>query len=245
MESYLKVRFALLTDTGLVRSHNEDAYAMDEAAGLFVVCDGMGGAAAGEIASKMASRVFLEQARQCVPGDAPAERLQQAAMSANAAVFAESQRSPERHGMGTTLVALKVDAEAGAVWTANVGDSRCYVLHAGTLRLLTEDHSYVEEQVRHGAMSEREARRSPMRNVITRAVGAHATVDVDVVSHAVVPGDVFLLCTDGLCGEVDEASVEAAMVAMGDDLQAGARALVRLANDAGGHDNVTVVLVQV
>ncbi len=227
-----------------MRSHNEDTCAMDEEAGLFVVCDGMGGAAAGEIASKMASRVFLEQARQRGSGDAPAERLQQAVMSANAAVFAESQRSPERHGMGTTLVALEVDAEAGAVWTANVGDSRCYVLRGGTLRPLTQDHSYVEERVRQGAMSEREARRSPMRNVITRAVGSYATVDVDVVLHAAVPGDVFLLCTDGLCGELSEASIEAAMVAMGDDLQAGASALVRLANDAGGRDNVTVVLVQ-
>jgi serine/threonine protein phosphatase PrpC len=239
-----KARFALLTDTGLVRSHNEDTCAVDEAAGLFVVCDGMGGAAAGEIASQVAAQVFLQQASQLGLETSPVLRLQQAVKAANAAVFTESQRSPQLRGMGTTLVALEVDAEAGVVWTVHVGDSRCYRLRGSTLHSLTDDHSYVDEQVRMGVMTPVEAQHSPLRHVITRAVGSHTEVDADIAPHAAAAGDVFLLCSDGLSGELDDTEIAGVLQAMGDDLQAGAHALIHMANEAGGSDNITVILVR-
>jgi protein phosphatase len=236
-------RFALLTDTGLVRAHNEDACAADEAAGLFVVCDGMGGAAAGEIASQMASRIFLQQARQLGLDMSPAWRLQQAVQAANAAVYAEAHRSHQLRGMGTTLVALEIDAPNSVVWTAHVGDSRCYRLRDGSLQQLTQDHSYVDEQVQLGLMTPEQAKDSPLRHVITRAVGSHGEVEAEVASHASAPGDVYLLCSDGLSGEMDDQEIAGVLLAMGDDLAAGANALVHLANDFGGNDNITVVLV--
>jgi serine/threonine protein phosphatase PrpC len=237
-------RFALLTDTGLVRTRNEDAFGADEAAGLFVVCDGMGGAAGGEIASQLAAQVFLQKARQLGLETSPVWRLQHAVKAANAAVFAESQHAPHLRGMGTTLVALELDAAAGVVWTTHVGDSRCYRLRGGVLRQLTEDHSYVDEQVRMGAMTPVEAEHSQLRHVITRAVGSHADVEADIASHAGALGDVFLLCSDGLTGELDDAEIAGVLRAMGDDLQAGAHALIHMANEAGGGDNITVILVR-
>ncbi len=240
-----RARFALLTDTGRVRSHNEDTCAADEAAGLFAVCDGMGGAAAGEVASQVAARVFLQQARQLGLEASAAWRLQQAVAAANAAVFAEATRSPQFRGMGTTLVALELDGTAGVAWTVHVGDSRCYRLRGGELQPLTADHSYVDEQVRLGAMTAVEAEHSPFRHVITRAVGSHPEVEAEIARHDAAAGDVFLLCSDGLTGELEDAEIAGVLLAMGEDLQVGAHALVHLANEFGGSDNITVVLVRV
>jgi serine/threonine protein phosphatase PrpC len=238
--------FALLTDVGRIRAHNEDVCAADEAAGLYVVCDGMGGAAGGEIASHMATRVFLETARLATVGHVqPADWcLEQAVLTANRAVFDESHREPELRGMGTTLVSLLVEQGGARVWTANVGDSRCYRWRAGELQAMTEDHSFVDEQVRLGLMSAEEAVMSPLRNVITRAVGSHMDVAVDIHAHDAKPDDVYLLCSDGLTCELEDSEIAGVMSQGTDDLQACANALIHLANEYGGADNITVVLVR-
>lgn len=238
------VDFAMLTDVGRSRAHNEDACAADESAGLFVVCDGMGGAAGGEIASHMAARVFLQNARSNSKTQ-PSWRLEEAATAANRAVFDESHREPSLRGMGTTLVGLQLDEAQRLVHIVNVGDSRCYRLRDNTLQQLTEDHSFVDEQVKLGLMSHDEAAISHLRNIITRAVGSHMEVQPDVVTHNVAQGDLYLLCSDGLTRELDDDEIAGVLCeGCGGDLQSCARALIHLANDYGGQDNITVILVR-
>jgi protein phosphatase len=215
-------------------------------AGLFVVCDGMGGAAGGEVASHMAARVFLEKARLGRDIHPTRWRLESAAMEANNAVFMESHRDMSLRGMGTTLVGLEIERELQEAWIVNVGDSRCYRLRRGVLEQLTKDHSFVDEQVRAGLMTEDEASVSHLRNIITRAVGSHGEVQTDVMRCELMQGDLFLLCSDGLIRELDDEAI--AQVLNGDecgDLQMCAAALVQLANERGGSDNITVVLVRV
>ena len=238
------VEFALLSDVGRSRTHNEDACAADQANGLFVVCDGMGGAAGGEVASHLASRVFLEEARPQSDAESPAWRLDHAVTTANHAVYEKAVANSQLRGMGTTLVALEVDERNGKVWTANVGDSRCYRLRDQKLQLLTEDHSYVDEQVRLGALTPQEALLSPLRNIITRAVGSHEEVRPDVLAHEARAGDLYLLCSDGLTRELDEEEIAGVLQQLGDNLQACAEALIHTANEYGGSDNITVILIR-
>ncbi|SDE68347.1 protein phosphatase [Terriglobus roseus] len=238
--------YAMLTHVGRCRVHNEDTCAADEMAGLFVVCDGMGGAAGGEVASQLAARAFLEQARAGRDTQSARWRLEKAAMEANNAVFMESHRDMSLRGMGTTLVGMEIGRDLREAWIVNVGDSRCYRLRDGVLEQLTHDHSFVDEQVRAGLMTVDEASISHLRNIITRAVGSHVDVDPDVVRSPLMPGDLFLLCSDGLTREADDEAI--AQVLNGHqcvDLQMCANALVALANECGGSDNITVVLVRI
>ncbi len=193
----------------------------------------------------MAARVFLEQAR-ALRGDVPSQwRLEEAAMVANRAVFEESHREPLLRGMGTTLVGLEMVSGRDEAWVVNVGDSRCYRLREGVLEQLTQDHSFVDEQVRLGLMSEAEAAVSHLRNIITRAVGSHVEVQPDVSCYPVEAGDLFLLCSDGLTRELDDEEIAGVLNEGRDgDLQTCAHALVHMANDSGGSDNITVVLVR-
>ena len=239
------VEFALLTDVGRSRTHNEDACAVDEEHGLFVVCDGMGGAAGGEVASHLASRIFLEEARPQSHEESPAWRLDHAVVAANHAVYDEAAGDPHLRGMGTTLVALEIDDLHSKVWTANVGDSRCYRLRDEELHLLTEDHSYVDEQVRMGLLTPDEALLSPLRNIITRAVGSHEEVRPDVLAHDFHEGDIYLLCSDGLTRELDDEEIADLLHGCGQNLQTCADALIHMANEYGGSDNITVILVRV
>jgi serine/threonine protein phosphatase PrpC len=239
------VEFAVLTDVGRGREHNEDACAADAAHGLFVVCDGMGGAAGGEVASHLASRIFLEEARPHEQDESPVWRMKHAIVEANRIVYDEAQRNPHLRGMGTTLVALEIDAIHGRVWTANVGDSRCYRMCDGGLQMLTEDHSFVEEQVRLGLLTEVQAELSPLRNIITRAVGSHKEVAADVMSHGACAGDLYLLCSDGLTRELDDEQIADILLGESKDLNVCADALVRTANAFGGSDNITVILARV
>jgi len=240
------VEYAMLTDVGRCRVHNEDVCAADEMAGLFVVCDGMGGAAGGEVASHMAARVFLEKARLGRDTHPAHRRLESAAMEANNAVFMESHRDMALRGMGTTLVGLEVERDLQEAWVVNVGDSRCYRLRRGVLEQLTSDHSFVDEQVRAGLMTEDEASMSHLRNIITRAVGSHVEVLPDVVRCELMQGDLFLLCSDGLIREVDDATIARVLnEGCHSGLQVCADALVDLANQHGGSDNITVVLVRI
>jgi serine/threonine protein phosphatase PrpC len=251
------LRFAMRTDVGCVRPHNEDSCAADSAMGAFVVCDGIGGAAAGEIASRLdylRSRLASMPAAEC---SSSAQRLCEAIHTANAAVLTAGRRARHLRGMGTTVVALLFGSAAdghghGELALAHVGDSRCYRLRDGRMELLTSDHSFVAEQVRAGHMTEAEAERSPMRSFITRAIGTTPAVEPEVQRVHCRAGDLYLLASDGLTGELADPEIAAAMAtiatlpeptaAMLDAVCAG---LVASANARGGHDNVTVLLVRV
>lgn len=233
------VAAAGLTDRGRCRRGNEDALVMRAEAGVFVVCDGMGGAAAGETASHLAAETAAAVMIQAGSGMSAAR---EAVRAANTAVYERARQDRRLEGMGTTLVALSVGAEA--VCVAHVGDSRCYRWRDGMLQRLTHDHSLVEEQIRIGRMTREQARRSPMQNVITRAIGTRAEVVADVQELPLQAADVYLLASDGLTRELSDAALSAILAAAGSDLQAACERMVAAANAAGGRDNITCVLVR-
>jgi PPM family protein phosphatase len=243
------------SDVGCVRETNEDAFGSIVEDGVFVVCDGMGGGAAGEVASSLAVESFLDYLRakklnRHPPGDEVTEALRLAILDANSLVLQRSRLSAEFHGMGTTLVALWVrrarisGSTRRAVWIGHVGDSRCYRFREGTLDAMTADHSLVEQQVRMGQMTPEEAERSNMRHVITRAVGVDAHLEPEVTLSDVVRGDAFLLCSDGLTREVTEARI-AEVLAREVRVKDACGALIDEARKNGGNDNITCLLVRV
>lgn len=230
-----------LTDRGRKRSGNEDAFAIGSDRRLFVVCDGMGGAAAGEVASSIAVAEVVRQMEVRPPEMPLAEALERAVGAACEAVFSRSLSNHRYSGMGTTLVSMAV--EGNRAWVVNVGDSRAYRLRAGKLVQITVDHSLVDEQVRLGRMDAAEARRSPLRNVITRALGTQSSVLADVFPLEVEAGDLYLLCSDGLNRELHDDRIGAIL---SEDLPIEdlCRRLIDSANRAGGQDNITCVLVR-
>ena len=238
--------FAMLSHRGHVRHVNQDACAASPEHGAFIVCDGVGGAAAGEVASHLAADTFLHSVSH--PAKSPATtasiRLEQAVHAANHAVFQRSQKLRALRGMATTLVAVLVEDDPAhpAFWIAHVGDSRCYRFRNGALELLTIDHSLVEEQVRAGQLSRAEAETSPIRNVITRAIGSGPTVDPEFAAHATQSGDVFLLASDGLTRELDDDAI-AHILSRATSLESACHALIDAANANGGRDNITVLLL--
>ena len=236
------LRYGEASHTGVVRTINQDANLVEEP--LFAVADGMGGHAAGEVASQVAVEALRLNA------EPTAEGLVHAIRVANRAVWEKSAAEPSMRGMGTTLCAIVVvkgpEGSDGSdtVVVANVGDSRVYLFHDRELEQITEDHSLVEDLVREGRLSAEEAKHHPQRNVVTRVLGIEEDVEVD--SWEIVPhtGDRFLLCSDGLFNEVDEATIAGVLRQVADP-GAAAEELVRLANEGGGRDNTTVVLVDV
>lgn len=236
---------AAVTDRGRKRPSNEDAFGFSVEQGVYLVCDGMGGAAAGEIASSLAVDEMLHLLSGRAGGArelAPMPQLAEEAIgAANEAIFSRSQRNEKLSGMGTTLVGLLV--EERRVWVLNIGDSRCYRLRNRRLEQMTQDHSLVEEQVRMGRMTRSEALRSPLRNVITRALGTQGRVTPDIFEVEAEPGDLFLLCSDGLTRELTDALIES-MLAINLPLDALCARLVEAAKKAGGHDNITCILVR-
>jgi protein phosphatase len=225
---------ALRTDTGRQRRDNEDnAFAR---APVFVVADGMGGAQAGEVASKIATETF----EQGLPDSgSPEERLAERVREANHQIHELSRSDRERAGMGTTLTAAYVDDTSVAI--AHVGDSRAYLFRDGTLERLTQDHSLVEELVRQGKLTPEQAAGHPQRSIITRALGPEANVEVDTWTYPVRAGDILLLCSDGLTTMISEQRV-AEILSEAASLDGAADALIDAANEAGGRDNITVVL---
>ena len=232
---------AAVSDRGRKRPSNEDAFGYSVEHGVFLVCDGMGGAAAGEIASSLAVDETMRLLAAEVVGAPTPEQAEKAICAANLAIYARSQRNPKLAGMGTTLVALI--AGERQVWILNVGDSRGYRLRNGKLDQITQDHSLVEEQVRMGRMNRSEAQRSPLRNVITRALGTQGQVTADIFALEAEPGDLYLLCSDGLTRELSDPLIES-LLRLELPLDELCARLVGAANKAGGHDNITCLLVK-
>jgi PPM family protein phosphatase len=243
------------SDIGRKRPHNEDCFFADSLLGLYVVCDGMGGGNAGEVASRMAIETILSHiqstseqpsSRETARGDpnlTPAtNQLAQAIHAANAAVFRASWKHPKYAGMGTTVAAARLSGHSLSI--AHVGDSRVYLIRDGIMHALTADHSWVAEQVAQGYMTEEEAERSPRRNIVTRALGVESTVDIDLAEMPVFTGDLLLLCSDGLTRGVRCSDMLDTLV-QDSDLGEKTDRLIALANDAGGDDNITVMLVTV
>lgn len=239
-----RLRAGAATDVGLVRATNQDQLLI--ATRLFAVADGMGGHAAGEVASQVAVEA-LGQAFDKIDVVTP-QGLQEAARQANRAVWDKAQADPDLRGMGTTLVAMALVDEDGAdedkVAVINVGDSRAYRLHQGRLEQLTVDHSLVQELVAEGRLEEEEAAYHPQRHVLTRALGVDPDVMVDVLGVTPEAGDRFLLCTDGLVREIGDDQVASVLRRL-DDPGDAARELVDQAKEHGGNDNITVVVVDV
>ncbi|HEY2471096.1 MAG TPA: Stp1/IreP family PP2C-type Ser/Thr phosphatase [Terracidiphilus sp.] len=234
---------AAVSDRGRKRPSNEDAYGFSVEAGVYVVCDGMGGAAAGEIASTVAVDEILRllTQRERENETSLSDAAQKAVSVANEAIFSRAQRNHRLNGMGTTLVVLA--AQAQHVWVLNIGDSRCYRQRRGCLEQLTRDHSLVEEQVRLGRMTPREALHSPLKNVITRALGTQSQVTPDVFEMEAEAGDLFLLCSDGLTRELSDRVIES-VLSRDLPLEDLSAQLVEDAKKAGGHDNITCLLVR-
>jgi len=236
-----QVQTVALTSIGKVRSSNQDAFGYRVEAGVFVVCDGMGGAAAGEVASQVTVDSVLKGLAEVHSAKAPRSVLEDVVVTANRTVHAKAKRDPKLHGMGTTLVVLVLSTDQA--WIAHVGDSRCYRFRNGQLERLTKDHSLVDEQVRLGQLTQEEADSSPFRNVITRAIGTQESVTADVSEFPLIPGDLFLLCSDGLTREVSDEQI-AHLLEGNSDLEATCLALVEAANEAGGRDNITCLLAR-
>lgn len=236
-----------LTDKGRVRPTNQDIYQIEvreaQGAALLVVCDGMGGANAGNVASRFAAQVFTEKVIPVIEGALEQETRQQtlaaALRAANDTVFALANRQPEFRGMGTTLVAALIkDAQATIL---NVGDSRAYLFDGEALHQLTEDHSYVEEMRRQGRITEADARTHPQKNLITRAVGVEPAVEGDLFEVEIGENEILLLCSDGLTGMVEDEQI-AATIKNAKTLGEAGDALLQLAIAGGGRDNITVAL---
>jgi protein phosphatase len=232
---------AAVTDRGRKRESNEDAFGFSVEHGIYVVCDGMGGAAAGEIASSLAVDEMMRLLTNRAAARPLLEDAEAAVASANAAIFRRSQNSQNLNGMGTTLVSLLAEDQRG--WLINVGDSRGYRMRNSHLEQITLDHSLVEEQVRMGRMDPAEAQRSPFKNVITRALGTQSSVTPDIFELENEPGDVFMLCSDGLTRELADPTIEW-ILKLDLPLQDLCTRLVEAANDSGGHDNITCLLVR-
>jgi len=232
---------AAVSDRGRKRPSNEDSFGFSVERGVYVVCDGMGGAAAGEIASSLAVDEMLRLLSGRT-GTAPLQQvIEQAICAANTAIFSRSQRNQRLSGMATTLVGLLV--EERHVWVLNVGDSRCYRLRSGHLEQVTQDNSLVEEQVQMGRMTRSEALRSPLRNVITRALGTQPQVTPDIFELEAEPGDLFLLCSDGLTRELHDSLIQS-LLSVDSPLGDLCARLVNAAKKAGGHDNITCLLMR-
>jgi protein phosphatase len=251
----MNIQHAALTDVGCKRKGNEDSYFVNPEQHLYVVADGMGGHAAGEVASRVAVEAIDEfvsmtgsdeeitwpfgvDDRMSLNGN----RLKTAIRFANNQVLSAMKESAEYEGMATTVVAVLVDGETANL--AHVGDSRAYLIRGGKLELLTSDHSWVNEQIQSGLISPEQARTHPLRNVVTRALGGRPDLEVEMQVHEASHGDLLLLCSDGLTSMVPDEEIARVIGECGEELDEISRRLVAEANERGGEDNITVVLLR-
>lgn len=238
-----------LSDVGRRRDNNQDRFLVDTERGVFAIADGMGGHAAGEVASNIAIEALAESLG-IVADDADGPNGVEAAGRELAAAFHEGNRRicesvlthGEWRGMGTTIVALLALGDRAVI--GHVGDSRAYRLRDGELSLITDDHSWVGEQVRMGLLTETEARRHPMRNIVTRAMGNRPEVDVELTETELRPGDVYLLCSDGLNSMLNDDEIRETLAAHEVDPREACQALVERANARGGEDNISVIVLR-
>ncbi|MCZ2496919.1 SpoIIE family protein phosphatase [Xylophilus sp. Kf1] len=244
----MQYHFHALTDPGRVRTNNEDVVLHDVSVGLGVVADGMGGYRAGEIASSIAAAYMQEHFATwlAIHGEQATNRAIRGAMrryvrSANQSIMAVAEQQPECQGMGTTLV-LGV-FQAGRVMVGSIGDSRFYRLRRNRLERISHDHSWLQEQIDAGLIDESQAQTAPNRNIITRGLGFPGSGELDVFELEPEPGDLYLLCSDGLTDMLTDARIARLLLAAGGSLETGASSLVDAANAAGGRDNVSVLLV--
>jgi protein phosphatase len=251
----LHIEAGARTDLGRVRKNNEDFYSIDPALQLYVLSDGMGGEAHGEVASQLAVQTVLTHCRQAensratpIFGESSPDvsertnRLKSAIHLANRKVFETAATNTEQKGMGTTIVAAWIEAQRLSL--AHVGDSRAYLLRAGSMDQITADHSLVAEKVRVGILTPQEADASEMQSVLTRAVGTNGAVEVDTDEQALLVGDFLLLCSDGLTRMVTDPEI-ASVLLTSTSAQESADRLVDLANENGGVDNVSVIVLRV
>jgi PPM family protein phosphatase len=258
----LRIKACGLSDVGLARTHNEDCFGIDPDKKLVVVADGMGGHSHGEVASRIAVQSIRDYVDRGAVGEDEGENpsdskarsggpgglqrhsrlLQDAIRIAHRRVLGAIQEDGALYGMGTTVVGMLLKGNTAAI--GHVGDSRAYRIRDRDLQLLTQDHTWVNEQVLAGFLSEEQARVHPLKNVITRALGGESDVVVDMLEVEVAPGDVYLLCSDGLTTMMPDRDIQAKLTAE-DSLEDSCRALIQEANSRGGLDNVTVVLLAV
>jgi Serine/threonine protein phosphatase len=250
----MEVKAYGLTHVGRQRQHNEDSFLVADEAKLFLVADGMGGHAAGEIASRIAVDSISEFIVHTKEDDGTwphaydehfsrtTNRLMAALRMANTRVLEAMRKDARLRGMGTTVVACMSDGDKMSV--AHVGDSRGYMIRKGKISRITSDHSWVFEQVQAGMLTEAEAEKHPLRNVITRALGGALSVNPDASEIDSKPGDIYLLCSDGLTGMVPEDEILRIVTANADDLEKACGELIDMANERGGMDNVTAILVK-
>jgi len=252
----MKIVYKGITDVGRKREANEDSFAVIPEDSLFVVADGMGGHAAGEVASRLAVAAisdFIASTRRDTEITWPFEydmsmsiegnRLRTAIRLANQRILDTISHKKDLEGMGTTLVSAMVSE--GKACVGHVGDSRAYLIHEGAISQITSDHSWVNEQVKLGFLTRNDASRHPFRNVVTRALGSKEDVVVDLAEQPLQPGDYLVLCSDGLNSMLDDEEIVSIVMANDSDIDAAARSLVARANEKGGEDNVTVILIKV
>ncbi|MBY0444689.1 MAG: Stp1/IreP family PP2C-type Ser/Thr phosphatase [Burkholderiales bacterium] len=250
------LEMAGLTDTGLHRDHNEDTIHFDAEKGLVVLADGMGGYNAGEVASGIAVEMVCHVVHDAMQSNFPLhlqrpgslwpaahDVLMAAVHYANQSIYGTAQSQPQCAGMGTTLVcALFYDSRLAV---AHVGDSRLYRLRNNELMQLTRDHSFLQEQIDSGLITPEEAKHSTYKNLVTRAVGIDSGVQAELHEHAVLPGDIYLFCSDGLSDMADDADIADTIMAFNSNLALNSEQLIQLANDLGGKDNISAILVKV
>ncbi|TCO97726.1 protein phosphatase [Rubrivivax gelatinosus] len=246
----MTTEFCSALDTGRARSNNEDSVAIDEGISLAVLADGMGGYNAGEVASQMATSFIVRELGRWLQeagtqaSDADVRRAMDICVdNANRAIFNAANANPQYAGMGTTLV-VAVFRE-GRVLVGHVGDSRAYRMRAGRLQQITRDHSLLQEQIDAGLITPEQAAFSANKNLVTRAVGVEDTVLLEMHPHDVMPGDLYLMCSDGLSDMLDDGAIGRLLAACGESLDEGCRTLIEAANAAGGRDNISVILARV
>ncbi|GAB4122092.1 MAG: Stp1/IreP family PP2C-type Ser/Thr phosphatase [Rubrivivax sp.] len=244
----LTIELQAAVDAGRARSNNEDSVAIDPDTSLAVLADGMGGYNAGEVASSMATTFIRSELGRWLreaSGQATDQDVRRAmdicVDNANRAIFNAANSNPQYAGMGTTLVVAVF--RDGRLLVGHVGDSRVYRMRGGRLQQLTRDHSLLQEQIDAGLITPEQAAFSANKNLVTRAVGVEDTVLLETHQHEVLPGDLYLMCSDGLSDMLDDAAI-AQLLANVESLEAGCRSLIEAANDAGGKDNISVILVR-
>ena len=255
MELSEALEIATCTDPGMVRAHNEDSIASDAANGLVVLADGMGGYNAGEVASGMATTVITTELQQLLQTVKPhqtaagtneqlaAKLLREQIRKANTSIYQASQSQPQYAGMGTTLVVcLFYD---NRVSVAHLGDSRVYRMRGEEFSQVTRDHSLLQEQIDSGLITAEQAKHAAHKNLVTKALGIDPSVEPEIHEYETRPGDIYLLCSDGLCDMVSDEDISMTLGMLGANLPLATQQLVQMANDNGGRDNVSVILVRV